>query len=428
MGTYYTILTKKGQEKLTAAIALGNNIQLTRFEIGDGGGSVYDPNADQVELVNTVYGKLPNAAPINSVSLDEGNANWLVLECIVPKEDLTDGDGFYVRELGIFDGDGDLFAIANYPETYMPSLNEGGARDLLIHTFLEVGNVESVALSIDSNAIIATHNYVERNTLALSQNLSDVPDKQAGVGNLISGGEAGQVLTKKTATPGDVDWVEPAKQPSIGQLVPGGGGARQVLTKKTDADGDVTWEELFTNGVYQANVDAPLGSMHVDNLGKVGIGTSNPTKELEVNGNIQASKGISSQGGIVRRDFFTWNNSSAGSYPSPIHLKTNIPAESNIMFRILIEGYNYGSGLIINSDIAGYTWSGAPDNLTNMTATNYAPGVGIAQYYSSDRYLVIKLDAVGNYRLGLSVSAWFTNANGLGFDISIMEIAFGPDI
>jgi len=177
MPTYYTVLTKKGQEKLTAAIALGNTIQLTRFEIGDGGGSVYKPTADHTQLVHTVYGALPNAAPINSISQDQNKTNWLVIECIIPE----DIGGFTVRELGIFDSDDELFAIANYPETYKPSLVEGSAQDFLIRTILEVANTDSVELSIDPSIVLASRDYVDRNTLTEKAIRTYVEDMLIGV-------------------------------------------------------------------------------------------------------------------------------------------------------------------------------------------------------------------------------------------------------
>ncbi|NEO46955.1 MAG: hypothetical protein F6K55_23670, partial [Moorea sp. SIO4A3] len=72
--------------------------------------------------------------------------------------------------------------------------------------------------------------------------------------------------------------------------------------------------------------------------GKVGIGTTNPNAKLDVSGDIQATgklssqEQLSSQDGKVRRDFVTWNTRVGTS--NPIHIKTNIPKKSSVMYRI----------------------------------------------------------------------------------------------
>lgn len=42
----------------------------------------------------------------------------------------------------------------------------------------------------------------------------------------------------------------------------------------------------------------------------------------------------------VKRDFIAWNTKK--EVKDPIHIKTNIPKKSNVMYRILVEGYNQG--------------------------------------------------------------------------------------
>ncbi len=144
--------------------------------------------------------------------------------------------------------------------------------------------------------------------------------------------------------------------------------------------------------------------------GNVYIGT-----KLEVDGDLQATGKLSSQNGKVRRDFVTWNTTERGS--NPIQIKTNIPKKSNVMYRILVEGYSYGVGAAINSDVVGYTFAGA-EKIIQDQANDYANGVSISQYYSSDGYVVVKLTTTNTYCLGFSASAWFTNPNGNGFEIS----------
>lgn len=157
-----------------------------------------------------------------------------------------------------------------------------------------------------------------------------------------------------------------------------------------------------------------LGNSAIFDNGNIGVGTSSPGAKLDVAGDINASR-ISTAGGQVRRDFLVWNTTSNGA--TPVHIKTNIPIKSNTMYRILVEGYNYGASTVINSDAVGYTyvnWACMGNNSVN----NYASGVSISQYCSTDGFVVIRLDVASNYYMGFSASAWFTNPTGTGFNVS----------
>ncbi len=163
---------------------------------------------------------------------------------------------------------------------------------------------------------------------------------------------------------------------------------------------------LLSGGTVGKGID-------IDTTGNVGIGTTTPKQKLDVAG------GISTANGQVKRDFLTW--STTLSSPATIHIKTNIQDKTYVMYRIAVEGYNYGNGEPVFSDATGYTyggWNCVPNGPPNQRNTNYAPGVSISQYCSSDGYLVIKLTTSTTYYLGFSVSAWFVNPTGTAFDIS----------
>ncbi|MCF6364815.1 MAG: hypothetical protein L3J35_01290 [Bacteroidales bacterium] len=186
----------------------------------------------------------------------------------------------------------------------------------------------------------------------------------------------------------------------------------------------------------------------------VGIGTFSPTEKLEVSGSVKITDGtegagkvltsdangkaswvtptttggtggLVSQGGEVRRDFITFNTTD--NTANPIHIKTNIPEYSNTMYRILVEGYAYGVSAVINSDVAGYTF-GSTAGISNPSANNYASGVSISQYISSDGFVVVKLTTTYNYYLGFSASAWFVNPTGTNFPISATAVVSATNL
>lgn len=113
-----------------------------------------------------------------------------------------------------------------------------------------------------------------------------------------------------------------------------------------------------------------------------------------------------------------------------VHIKTNIPAKSEVMYRILVEGYNYGVNAPIFSDAVGYTnrnWDdlakmskyGWPEGWDDTATNNYAPGASISQYFSNDQFVVMRLQAKSLFSAGFSVSAWLCfHGMGEGFPIA----------
>ncbi|MDL1992990.1 phage tail-collar fiber domain-containing protein [Vibrio parahaemolyticus] len=149
---YYTILTETGKSKIANAAALGRQVKLTHLAVGDGNGSEYDPVESQTELRKENY-----RSPISNLGTDAQNPNWVVAEGLVP----VDVGSWFVREVGLFDEDGDLFAIGKYPETYKPTLAEGTGRDLYIRFIMVVSNTDTIDMKIDPTVAIATKNWVK---------------------------------------------------------------------------------------------------------------------------------------------------------------------------------------------------------------------------------------------------------------------------
>lgn len=179
---YFTLLTKIGQASIANAIALGQKVNLTEMAIGDGNGNPTVPKESQTELVKEVY-----RAHVNQLMTDPDNPNYLIAEMIVP----TNVGGWSVREVGLFDEAKNLIAIANFPETYKPKLEEGSGRDLVIRIILQVQSTDAVTLKIDPAVILASQAWVKENfTRAI----------------LLPGGTTGQILAKKSNANGDTEW------------------------------------------------------------------------------------------------------------------------------------------------------------------------------------------------------------------------------
>lgn len=152
MPQFYTVLTDIGQAKMANAIALGTTIEIAAMAVGDGGGTLPNPDSTREALVNEL-----RRAAINRVEVDADNPSWLIVEQVLPPDD----GGWTIREVGIFDTDGDLIGYGNYPETYKPTLDQGSGRTLTIRMVLEVSHTAAVTLRVDPSVVLATREYVD---------------------------------------------------------------------------------------------------------------------------------------------------------------------------------------------------------------------------------------------------------------------------
>ncbi|MFA0266829.1 phage tail protein [Vibrio cyclitrophicus] len=165
---YYTILTETGKTKIANAAALGRQIKLTHLAVGDGDGVEYDPVESQTNLKKETY-----RTPISHLGNDAQNPNWVIAEGMIP----VDVGGWFVREVGLFDEDGDLFAIGKYPETYKPTLAEGTGRDLYIRFIMVVSNTDSIDMKIDPTVGIATREWVNKEATLSVSTIDDLKSK-----------------------------------------------------------------------------------------------------------------------------------------------------------------------------------------------------------------------------------------------------------
>ncbi|WP_350312924.1 phage tail protein [Dickeya fangzhongdai] len=149
---YMTLLTQVGATKLANATALGKMLNITHMGIGDGGGNPTTPDPDQTALINE-----KRRAPLNSLSVDPVNPNQIIAEQVIPENE----GGFWLREIGLYDADGNLIAVANCPETYKPELKEGSGRIQTVRMILIVSHTDAVALKFDPTVALATRRYAD---------------------------------------------------------------------------------------------------------------------------------------------------------------------------------------------------------------------------------------------------------------------------
>lgn len=185
MATYKTIHTSYGLQQMAAAEATGTPINLTHMAVGDGNGNFTTPDQGQTQLVHEIY-----RHTVNRVFQDPDVPTMFSAELIIP----ASVGGFTMREVGIFDADGSLFAVGNLPPSYKPNDAEGSYVDSAVRIQFLVTNADIVTIQVDPNVAVATQTWITNNVTAAF---------------LLPGGTTGQVLTKNSNADGDTKWSDP---------------------------------------------------------------------------------------------------------------------------------------------------------------------------------------------------------------------------
>ncbi|HBR5936135.1 TPA: phage tail protein [Klebsiella pneumoniae] len=146
-GKYIAILTAYGASRFAQAAQSGDRVDFAEMAVGDGGGTVPEPDALSTGLVNEVY-----RASLNRVVIADQAANVIRTEMIM----LPQVGGFWLREAALYDGSGQCLAVASLPPSYKPMLTEGSGRLQAVNIWLAVSSTVSVELKADPSVILAS--------------------------------------------------------------------------------------------------------------------------------------------------------------------------------------------------------------------------------------------------------------------------------
>ncbi|WP_419673805.1 phage tail protein [Aliarcobacter butzleri] len=145
---YYSLLTSSGHQANIKAKALGLPIVISKVAFGSGN---ITPTESATALV-----KEEIRVNINSIIQNETDKNILEIEAVIP----SDVGGFLVNEAALYLEDGTLYAVANLPASYKPSLDQGAGKEFAFTIFLASVGVENITLKIDDSIVFATRKYV----------------------------------------------------------------------------------------------------------------------------------------------------------------------------------------------------------------------------------------------------------------------------
>jgi len=153
---FFAILTNVGMAKQANADALGIPWLITQMGVGDANGTEPIPSASQTKLINEWRRK-----PLNQLKIDPVNPAVIIAEQIIP----ADEGGKWIREIGLYDADGDLVAVANCAPSFKPLLSQGSGRTQIVRMNFIVTSTGNIQLKIDPAVVLATREYVDAKIL-----------------------------------------------------------------------------------------------------------------------------------------------------------------------------------------------------------------------------------------------------------------------
>lgn len=228
---YFAILTNQGAARLANAAALGTKLNLTQMAVGDANGTLPTPDPAQTKLINQ-----KRIAPLNMLTVDPANTSQIIAEQIIPENE----GGFWIREIGLYDDDGILIAVANCPETYKPQLQEGSGRTQTIRMILIVSSTSAITLKIDPSVVLATRQYVDDKVIEVKAYADDLMKKHVNADNPHTQYPLIANALKEMADAGLV--AEVLKNLGLGELAKT---PRFLVSRGFNANG---WYEIYSDG------------------------------------------------------------------------------------------------------------------------------------------------------------------------------------
>ena len=168
---FTNILTKIGQQKKAQAEANNTGLNITSFKIGDGNGTYYQPNENQTALVNVKYAGNFVAGTQSQIVVNSLNLNEVLYKCFIP----ADVGGFTIRELGLFDLEGDLILICKLPAQDKFALSSGLYQPLTFTPKIVYTNPQINAVLTPASQIVPTTGEVASIVeMIISENIQNI--------------------------------------------------------------------------------------------------------------------------------------------------------------------------------------------------------------------------------------------------------------
>ncbi|HEI2547331.1 TPA: tail fiber protein [Escherichia coli] len=325
---FYTLLTDRGMAKIANALADKKQLHLQKMAVGDSGGQYYEPTVRQTKLRHEVW-----RGDLNTLTVAPNNPNWLIAELVLPENI----GGWYVREVGVFDTDGELIAIGKFPESYKPLLPGGSGKQVCIRLIMEVSNTAAVTLTVDPSIVLATRDYVDSqlDEHERSTNHPDATLSQKGFTQLSNATDSDDET--KAATPKAVKaaMIEARNhRHTWSQItdIPDGTLTQKGIVKLNNATNSTSTTEAATPSAVKAAYDLANGKAAGSHTHPWGQITGIPDGTLTQKGVVKLNNATNSDStteaatpSAVKAAYDLANGKAAGSHTHPWGQITSIP-------------------------------------------------------------------------------------------------------
>ena len=153
---FTNVLTIIGQQKKAQAEASNTALNITTFKVGDGNGAYYEPSENQTALVNVKYTGTFATGTQSQIILNPSASNEVLYKCFIP----ADVGGFTIRELGLFDTDGNLILICKLPAQDKFALDSGLYQPLTFTPKIIYTNPQTQAVLTPTSQVIPTASQI----------------------------------------------------------------------------------------------------------------------------------------------------------------------------------------------------------------------------------------------------------------------------
>ncbi len=174
---YFSVVTDIGTAAMTKAIHDGVKVDAVYYAVGDGGGLPYIPTTDMTALKNEVW-----RGDIINYEESPQSPNVIRVDTLVP----SDAGGFTMREMGIFDTQNRLIAVANMADVIKVCSTDGMQTEIALSMSIALTNKEALNFKIDTNLV-----YVSKKDLQNQIRQKNIIIPTVGWLENVEGGEGG---------------------------------------------------------------------------------------------------------------------------------------------------------------------------------------------------------------------------------------------
>lgn len=397
------ILTNIGLAKLASATPL-NQLEVSHVAVGD--------SADPIDPTMTALNNEVWRGDASAAIRDPSDAKVLIFESVIPS---TDG-GFTIREVGLFDVDGDLIAIGHTDTIDKPDPIGGTPVTMTLRVRLTLANADQ------TNLIVADAPYVDHQgtTNRDAEDAHPIPSISGLQDRLV--GLAASLLSIRTKQTVDAGHSGAFNAIAYGNglfVAVGNGGAIQ-----TSPDG-VTWTARTAGGGYTGHFRSIVW---VEDLGlfvAVGLGGGPQTSP---DGITWTQQSFDSMPGAVAVAYGDGLIVAASSSSSEVEVSTDGVNWTNhaLTTPIVVSGGAFGGGVFVLVGSNGEIQSS--DDGINWTARTADGGyTGTFTSVAYGRGLFVAVGTGGEIQTSPDGVTWTSRQSGLGADFNATSVALcGP--